>query len=610
MKKSIFVLSVACLLFSCTSTNTSSSIESKYSSSTSESGTSETTTQVTTQTTTSDNLTTSEQSNSSSESLTSSVASSSSESSSSSQDKEESPTNLYMIGDSTCANYDFTTSNTSYYYQIQGFGKTIKDYFNEDVNVVNLGVGGASSKSFAVLDKSIANYNTFKNNVKKGDYVIITFGHNDEKKTEVGTLVANDSIDTEGTFKYYLYNNFIKIAQEAGAIPILATPIPRYDQSGQYDVSSKYMHNMTEDSTFYAGNYAQEIRDLAEELSLTCIDTTNLMGDELRKLSAEEAKNWYGQPTSKTHDGTHVNAYGAQMVGYMMAKTLKESDNELGKYVVDNLEVPAKEKYLIVNSNYVEPSYIAPSDGDWSSNYPNSNGWHGSVFGTLKKNKPDFSKFSIKENSGDSTTGDLNVTLEDMDPAYSGRFNSTADGMVMYFQQISKNDSFTLEASIKIDNLADLETVKQNQNAVGIMVRDDMYIDEYVSGLNSRYAATGFYGTAFGSDSSGQAYSYCAWARRYDDTNTTEGKKDRVKENINPKVGTTIDVKIVKNDTSVTSYYKLATDAEYKLAQTFDTDLELTKVDSEYVYAGLFLCGGLGMSATFSNVKLEISHVE
>ncbi len=69
MKKSIFVLSVACLLFSCTSTNTSSSIESKYSSSTSESGTSETTTQVTTQTTTSDNLTTSEQSNSSSESI-------------------------------------------------------------------------------------------------------------------------------------------------------------------------------------------------------------------------------------------------------------------------------------------------------------------------------------------------------------------------------------------------------------------------------------------------------------------------------------------------------------------------------------------------------------
>lgn len=501
-------------------------------------------------------------------------------------------TTLYMIGDSTCATYDLTKSNTNYYYQVQGFGKTISDYFDEACTVVNLGVGGASSKSFATLDKSIDEYNTFKNNVKEGDYVIITFGHNDEKKTEVGTTTTGGK-DDEGSFKYYLYKNFIKVAKDAGATPILGTPIARYDSKGLYDTNSKYLHNMTEDGTFYGGNYAQAIRDLAIEENLTLIDTTAMTGDALRELTPADAKNWFAQPTTKDYDGTHVNIYGAQRVGYMMAKTLQESDNTLGEYVKDGISEPTKEEYLIPNANYVEPEFNSPGEGTWSTKWNTTNGWQGSVFGKVnKKNNFNLNDYTIQENN------DGTVTLGDNgnDPT---KLNSASDSFVMYFQKIEKDATFTLEATAKIDAINENNT-RLNASAIGLMVRDDMYIDTYLDGLSTNYAATGWFGVPFNA----APYTYHAW-HRSDPSNAT--RQSSSKNTIEPKAGDTIDLKIVKNDTSIMTYYKTPDMNDYTLGESFDTDLSLTEVDTKYVYAGLFVVGSL--YATFSNISLNVTVV-
>lgn len=606
MKKSLFILSLASLLLvGCSSSpstsNSSTSSEKETSSLNSNSVKEETSTSLTSsETSLSDSLSSSENSTlsdaTSSESLSSQNSSNQSSSSESSSSQSSLPTldniNLYMIGDSTCANYDLTKSNTSYYYQIQGFGTTIKDYFSSSVNVVNLGVGGASSKSFATLDKSKDNYNTFKNNIKSGDYAIITFGHNDEKATDIGTSVVNDGINNEGTFQYYLYNNFIKVALEKGATPILATPIARYDTSGKYEVSSKYMHNTPNDGTFNEGNYAQSIRDLAEQLNLTLIDTTNLTGDYLRNLTPTEAKELYGQPTSTSYDGTHINEYGAQMVGYMMAKSLKESSSTLGQYVSDLVE-PTKSEYLKVNPSYVEPSYVAPSDTTWSKVWKTTSPWHGSAFGNFKSNKFKTDNYSIVENS------DNTVTLSD-DGTNPSILNSEKDSFVMYFQKINKDDSFTLEAKVTIDEINE-NNDKLGQTGCGIMVRDDMYIDQYVAGMNSHYAATGFYGTPFKPN----PYTYHAWARN----KAKMISDDRLgKESVDVKNGDEIEVKIVKNDSSIKTYYKLKGTTDYVLGGDYDTDITLTAVDTEYVYAGLFISGGL--KATFSNINLSVNHVE
>ncbi len=331
-------------------------------------------------------------------------------------------TTVYMIGDSTCAPYDQATKDLDYYYQRDGFGTGIAPYFKEEATVVNLGVGGASSKSFATLPQ----YDTFKNNLKAGDYVIIIFGHNDEKKadsTKFATL-TNNGKDNEGTFSYYMYNNFIKYALEKGATPILGTPIVRYDAKNDYAEGSKYLHCMVEDSTFGGGDYAQAARDLAEELGLTLIDNTRLTAAKW-KATTEGAgsRDYYGMISSNAEDGTHLNSYGARMVGYLMTKSLVESSSTLGKYVVDDLKEPTREEFLKVNPNYVEPTYTAPTS--WSTYWTTSGDWHASVFGALRHDPKNNFKtyYDIIENN------DNTVTLADKGTGSSanyatGQFNS------------------------------------------------------------------------------------------------------------------------------------------------------------------------------------------
>ena len=79
-------------------------------------------------------------------------------------------------------------------------------FFSSSITVRNLGVGGASSRSFITLEQ----YKTFLNEVSSGDYVIIAFGHNDEKKIdEKFTTLVNNGSNVEGTFQYYVYQSAV-----------------------------------------------------------------------------------------------------------------------------------------------------------------------------------------------------------------------------------------------------------------------------------------------------------------------------------------------------------------------------------------------------------------
>ena len=79
---------------------------------------------------------------------------------------------IFMIGDSTMANKVLTGGNPE-----RGWGQMLPGYFSEEIRVDNHAVNGRSSRSFineGRWDKVVAS-------IKKGDYVFIQFGHNDEK---------------------------------------------------------------------------------------------------------------------------------------------------------------------------------------------------------------------------------------------------------------------------------------------------------------------------------------------------------------------------------------------------------------------------------------------
>ena len=79
---------------------------------------------------------------------------------------------VFMIGDSTMANKKLDGGNPE-----RGWGMVLPGFFSEDIRIDNHAANGRSSRSFI----SEGRWEKVISKVKKGDYVFIQFGHNDEK---------------------------------------------------------------------------------------------------------------------------------------------------------------------------------------------------------------------------------------------------------------------------------------------------------------------------------------------------------------------------------------------------------------------------------------------
>ena len=111
---------------------------------------------------------------------------------------------LWVVGDSTLSSFD-----DKYYYPRYGYGTKLGCYLNSKVQVNNLALSGRSSLSFTKEE----NYKELLAGMKAGDFLIIGFGHNDEK-TEAKTKDAFYSLQSR--CKSYLKQGIkeIKIKQK------------------------------------------------------------------------------------------------------------------------------------------------------------------------------------------------------------------------------------------------------------------------------------------------------------------------------------------------------------------------------------------------------------
>ena len=80
--------------------------------------------------------------------------------------------NIFMAGDSTCANYPEKSAPQT------GWGQMLQQFCKENCKVYNFAKPGASSRSF--IEKKL--WDNLIAKVQKGDFVIVQFGHNDSKK--------------------------------------------------------------------------------------------------------------------------------------------------------------------------------------------------------------------------------------------------------------------------------------------------------------------------------------------------------------------------------------------------------------------------------------------
>ncbi|MCD7904163.1 MAG: hypothetical protein LUG24_00965 [Clostridiales bacterium] len=254
---------------------------------------------------------------------------------------------LWIVGDSTGCYYN----ETSRIINRVGFGMALGDdtshsytaeykiFDNENLEVRNLAVSGRSSLDYL----TDTYYTTLTSGWKEGDYLIIAFGHNDEKNTDstrfTDASLGADGWNTTGQFAYSLYANYILPAVQAGVTPILATPIVRRSTSSS-GPSGSNVHNCTSSGI---GDYRQTIIDLGTKFGLSVIDNTYNTYMEHIALGAGECTISDDKTSCETTgyaayhsvqttgiDNTHVGAAGARMIAYFMGQTIKGNDIEFG----------------------------------------------------------------------------------------------------------------------------------------------------------------------------------------------------------------------------------------------------------------------------------------
>lgn len=231
---------------------------------------------------------------------------------------------VFMIGDSTMANKDTTGGK-----QERGWGMMLQQYFKSGVVVDNHAVNGRSSKSF--IDEG--RWDVVLSKMKPGDYVIIQFGHNDEKPA------ADRHTDPGTTFDANL-RRFVLESRARGGIPILCNAVVRRNFYRQVDssVDDESLRNTTyEDEKVNSdtlidthGAYLLSPRNVALELGVPFIDANRVTHDLEQGMGIEGSRRlhmWFrpGEHPSVPKgrkDNTHYNVYGATVVAGLLAEEI------------------------------------------------------------------------------------------------------------------------------------------------------------------------------------------------------------------------------------------------------------------------------------------------
>ena len=246
-------------------------------------------------------------------------------------------TTIFVIGDSTAAKKDLSKGSPE-----RGWGMALQCYFDDAfIRVDNHAVNGRSSKSF--IDEG--RWDKVLSLIRPGDYVIIQFGHNDEKPK------ADRHTDPGSTFDYNLAR-FVREAREHGATPVLMNPVVRrnFAKKAAKNDDDEALRNTTfkdapktvegDSLVDTHGLYRVAPRDVARRMNCLFVDANKITGDLEQSLGVEGSKKlhmWFlpgeepSEPKGK-QDNTHYSIYGATVVAGLLADALCEEIPVLSKY--------------------------------------------------------------------------------------------------------------------------------------------------------------------------------------------------------------------------------------------------------------------------------------
>lgn len=215
---------------------------------------------------------------------------------------------IFVAGDSTAARGAGE--------QQQGWAVPFTNYFNpEKVNIVNGARGGRSSRTFVTEGL----WSNLLSGVKRGDIVLIQFGHNDgggandpkargslpgigEETQDVDNPLTHQH-ETVHTYGWYL-RKMIADTKAKGATPvILGLTVRDIWQDSHIERGS--------------GHFDQWANQVAKSAHTQYLDLTDDMADKFEAMGEEKVKSLYPR------DHTHFNAEGADLHAAMVVANLK-----------------------------------------------------------------------------------------------------------------------------------------------------------------------------------------------------------------------------------------------------------------------------------------------
>ncbi|WJQ09215.1 rhamnogalacturonan acetylesterase [Geobacillus stearothermophilus] len=221
---------------------------------------------------------------------------------------------IYLAGDSTVAAAPRSRAPRA------GWGEMLDGWFDDHVVVKNMAASGRSAKSFIEEGR----LERILRELKKGDYLFIQFGHNDEK-------VNDPARYTEPFTSYQSYlKRYIDGARTKGATPVLITPVERR----RFSADGRALNSH--------GLYPAAMKALGEREHVPVIDLTAKSRQRFEQLGPEQTKQLFlwlapGEHANYPHgieDNTHFHKRGAKEIARLVVEGIMELNLPLRRHLI------------------------------------------------------------------------------------------------------------------------------------------------------------------------------------------------------------------------------------------------------------------------------------
>lgn len=219
----------------------------------------------------------------------------------------EKPT-LYIIGDSTVRNTNRPQC---------GWGEKVGEHFDtSQLSISNQAMAGRSTRTFIKEGR----WDKVMSSIKKGDYLIMQFGHNEGSKPDTSKAGRRGVLRGTGeetveltwpdstkeivhTYGWYL-RKFVREAKSKGATPVIASMIPR--------------NQFVDGKVKRAGNdFGKWAREVAEQEAVAFIDLNAITADKYDAMGPDKVKEFF------PGDHTHTNEAGAAVNAASVAEGIR-----------------------------------------------------------------------------------------------------------------------------------------------------------------------------------------------------------------------------------------------------------------------------------------------